>query len=252
MRLRSLPFVGLTAVTLAAALVGCSSNGQALTVGKAPKATEAAVAPVDSSKQVLTKTQVKAALPRASDLGKKWTTGSVGSSTTSPTKEDGTYSPEKCAFSSSTGQLKGLKVATGKPLVKSKASFKTKGSAGLSFDGSVVQIESFKDQIDSSAFSKISDVLAACKKFTYTDGSGVTSDFRILPLSLPKYGDQTLAFRMQASVSMFVIVIDVVEVANGHNLVSIYQAGLGGLDTKATGKAVKATMRKLDEATKGA
>lgn len=189
-------------------------------------------------------------MPDATELGKKWIKGSASPSSDSSKSQTGTYDPEKCAFSSSNGQLKGLAVNPGKPVAKAKTSFKTKGSEGLSFDGTVVEVQSFKDEIDTSTFSKISKVLAECKKFTYTDDSGVTSDFRILPLSLPKYGDQTLAFRMQATVSMFVLVIDFVEVANGHNLVSIYQAGLGGLDTKATGKAVDATMKHLDEATK--
>jgi hypothetical protein len=77
----------------------------------------------------------------------------------------------------------------------------------------------------------------------------VTSDFRVLPLSLPNYGDQTLAFRVQASVSMFVLVIDIVEITSGHNLVSIYQAGLGGVDTKLAANAAKATMADLTKAT---
>ena len=204
---------------------------------------------MDATKQVLTKAQAKASLPDASELGKKWIKGSIPSSSSSSKSSDGTYSPEKCAFSSKTGALQGMSTAPGKAVAKSKVSFKTKDSEGLSFDGTVVQVQSFKDEIDSSSFAKISDVLSECKKFTYTDDSGITSDFRILPLSLPKYGDQTLAFRMQATVSMFVVVIDVVTVANGHNLISVYQAGLGGIDTKATGKAVKATMTHLSEAT---
>lgn len=250
MRLPSLPLAGMTAAVLVAALAGCASNDQALTVGKPAKATEVAAAPVDASKQVLTTAQAKASLPDADELGTKWVKGSIPSSSSSSSdSSDGTYTPEKCAFSSATGQLKGLSTAPGKAIAKSKISFKTKGSEGLSFDGTVVQVKSFKDEIDTGAFAKITDVLADCKKFTYTDDRGVTSDFRILPLSLPKYGDQTLAFRMQASVSMFVIVVDVVQVADGHNLISVYQAGLGGLDTKATGRAVKATMAHLADAT---
>lgn len=249
MRRRSRPLLGIAAVAIALTLSGCSTNTQALTVGKAAKATKAAVAPVDASKNVLTTAQAKAALPAATELGKKWIKGSATLSSGS-SKSTGTYSPAKCAFSSSNGQLKGLEASPGKAIATAKASFKTKNSAALSFDGTVIEVKSFKDGIDTSTFTKIRKVLGECKKFTYTDGSGVTSDFRILPLSLPKYGDQTLAFRMQATVSMFVLVIDFVEVANGHNLVSIYQAGLGGLDTTATGKAVDATMKGLDEATK--
>jgi hypothetical protein len=244
------PLLGFAAVVLALTLTGCSTNTQALTVGTAAKATKVAVAPVDGSKNVLTTKQAKASLPDATELGKKWIKGSATPSSGSSKSSTGTYAPEKCAFSSSNGQLKGMAVSPGKPIAKAMTSFKTKNSAGLSFDGTVVEVESFKDKIDTSTFAKISKVLGECKKFTYTDDSGVTSDFRILPLSLPKYGDQTLAFRMQATVSMFVLVIDFVEVANGHNLVSVYQAGLGGLDTKATGKAIDATMKHLDMATK--
>jgi len=206
---------------------------------------------VDASKAVLTASEVKAALPTPSQLGSKWKSGVASGTSSSTSGSDGTYSPAKCSFSSSSGTFKGLSLtgSAQKPLATATAKFKQAGATAFAFKGASVTVSSYKDELDSSKLGAIRDRLAQCQKFSYTDSNGVTSDFRVLPLSLPNYGDQTLAFRVQASVSMFVLVIDIVEITSGHNLVSIYQAGLGGVDTKLAANAAKATMADLTKAT---
>lgn len=248
-------FVGLRvaacAMLTALALTGCSGNKQALTVGDASKTTESAAAPVDAAKAVLTASQVKATLPTPAQLGPKWKSGVASGTSSSSSASGGTYEPARCSFSSSTGTFKGLAL-TGpaqKPVATATAKFKQAGASAFAFKGASVTVSSYKDEPDSSKLGAIRDRLAQCQKFSYTDSNGVTSDFRVLPLSLPNYGDETLAFRIQASVSMFVLVIDVVEITSGHNLVSIYQAGLGGVDTKLAANAAKASMANLAKAT---
>lgn len=246
------------AIFVAAALVltGCSPSTQAVTVGDAPVST-ASAAPVEAgAKKVLTAEQANAALVTAEQVGIGWVAGSSIEDESTSEPDDSTYSPASCAFSTADGGISGIAVVDPgqEPVVEAKATFQPApadgDTFGLDMQEASVSVASYPDEIDASKFDGISEKLAECAAFTSTDSTGVTSSWQIFPTSLPNYGDGTLAFRLQGSVSMFVVLVDVVMVASGHNLITITQAGLGEIDTDLGGRVAEQVMANLDAATK--
>ncbi|WP_104199035.1 hypothetical protein [Cryobacterium sp. Y29] len=108
----------------------------------------------------------------------------------------------------------------------------------------------YSDDVDESRLQEISKKLIECAKFTATDSDGVTSSMEIFPTSLPNYGDGALAFRLQALVSMLVVLIDSVTIMSGHNVITISQTGLGAIDTTLAAHVAEQVMVNLDAATK--
>jgi hypothetical protein len=243
-------------VAIALTLTGCSKSTQAVTVGEAPSATTSAVAVEAGAKKVLTKEQANATLVTADQLGTGWVAGGTSTSTSTPEPGDTTFSPASCSFSASDGGLTGSAAIDPNktPVAEATAEFHQAPTDGDAFNVNVhgvsVAVESYQDDLDESKLQEISKKLTECATFTSTDGNGVTSSWQVLPTSLPNYGDGTLAFRLQGTVSMFVILIDVVEIVSGHNLVTIGQTGLGKIDTTLAAHIAEQIMTNLDTATK--
>jgi len=243
-------------VAIALALTGCSKSTQAVTVGDAPSATSSAVAVEAGAKKVLTAEQATAALVTAEQLGTGWVAGGDSTNTSTPEPGETTFSPASCAFSASDGSLDGVAVVDPekKPVAEATAEFHeapAKDDAfNLNVHGVAVGVKSYKEDLDESKLQDIRKKLTECATFTATDANGVTSNWQILPTSLPNYGDGTLAFRLQGNVSMFVVLVDVVEIVSGHNAISIVQTGLGKIDTKLAARVAEQVMTNLDNATK--
>lgn len=241
---------------VAVTLTGCSGTTQAVTVGDAPAATTSA-APVEAgAKKVLTTEQANATLVTADQVGADWVAGASSTSTSTSDPGDTTFAPASCSFSAKDGGITGAAVVdpTKTAVADATAEFHQKPAEGdtfgLNVHGVTVSVKSYQDDLDESKLKEISSKLTECATFTSTDGNGVTSSWQILPTALPNYGDGTLAFRLQGTVSMFVILIDVVEIVSGHNLITIGQTGLGKIDTTLAAHVAEQVMANLDAATK--
>ena len=112
-----------------------------------------------------------------------------------------------------------------------------------------LSIKSHADNVDTPGIIAAASKLTECSKFTSTDSGGVTSSFKLFPLSLPSYGDKTLAFRFQGGAGMFIIVGDVVGIVIGHNVIAVAQFGLGKIDTELTGRVATNVMANLNPVT---
>jgi hypothetical protein len=246
---RHTPFVALTA--LAIVLSGCTAGGQTATVGEAPTATQSAEPVELGANGPLTQQQAEAALPTADQLGSEWADG-TGADEALEQATESTFSPEKCSFSTD-GSLAGLQIVdhAGKPVAESEADFHIpiEGKFSLKMKAAVVSIRSYADPIDTSNVEKVADRLEECAEFTATSGDGVTTEFEIFPLSLPNYGDETLAFRLQGSFVFFVILADAVQIVAGHNLITVAQFGLNEIDPELAGNVAATVMARLDSVT---
>jgi hypothetical protein len=247
---RRLPIIAATAAALL--LSACSGGGQAVTVGEAPETTHSA-APVEQGvKRQLTEDEALAALPTIEQIGAGWAEGKAGEGESSGEEpEPATFSPEQCNFAVAGGDVSGLQPVDSelKPVAEVQAEFHLPGESAFDVQGAAVKIASYAEGIDTSKIEAIASRLEECSEFTSTSSDGVTSKMEIFPLSLPNYGDKTLAFRLQGSVGMFVIIADAVQIVAGHNLVTVAQFGLGKIDTELAARAAAAVMENLDEVT---
>lgn len=249
----------IAAVVLAAALAltGCSGASQAVTVGAAAKTTKTA-APVDQgSKKLLTTAQATAALPTLAQVGATWAAGKPSSNNDSMSTTPMTFTPASCAFSSKNASLSYLAImpAATTPVAEAQGDFHIPPPAndtiGLDVRSLTVTVKSYKDEVDAKRLDQIATRLKACSAFTSSDtASGIMAKWQIIPVSLPNYGDGTLAFRMQGTVSFLIILIDSVQIVAGHNIVTVGQTGLGKIDTELAGNVAKAVMVNLDAATR--
>lgn len=260
---RGFPMQKLTiaAIALAAALAltACSGPGQAVTVGNAPKTTKSAVPIERGAKSVLTTSQATAALPTLAQVGAAWADGKSAASSGSDTSASAkpTFTPATCSFSATNGATADLAVvaATTKPVAEAQGDFHKPPPAddtlGLAVHSLTVNVKSYKDDADAKRLDAIATRLKDCATFTSSDPTtGITANWQITPVSLPNYGDKTLAFRMQGAVSFLIFLVDSVQIVAGHNVITIFQSGVGSIDTELAGNVAKAIMANLDTATK--
>jgi hypothetical protein len=249
--------IAAAVLATALALAGCSSTGQAVTVGNAPKTTKTAAPLEQGSKKVLTTAQATAALPTLAQVGLSWVVGDSSANTGGTASHQMTYTPASCSFSAKDGGVSDLAIvpSTVTPVVAVKGDFQAAqpadGTTGMSPRSLSVSVKSYKDDIDPKRLDQIAARLSKCTTFSSTvSGSGFTAKWNLTPVSLPNYGDGTLAFRMQATLSILVILIDSVQIVAGHNIVTITQSGLGKSDPELVGNVAKFVMANLDTATK--
>ena len=248
------------AVALSAALIltGCSHAGQAVTVGNAAKSTKSAAPVEQGARRILSTTQATAALPTLAQVGTEWAEGksSNRSNTDSSNKTLPTFTPASCSFSAANGALSDLAVVplNTMPVAIAEGNFHTPPAAddtiGLTVRALSVTVKSYKDDINAHRLDQIAARLKDCAKFTSGDSAGITTTWQLFPVSLPNYGDGTLAFRMQGGLSFLIVLMDSVQIVTGHNLITITQAGVGKIDTELAGSVAKAVMANLDTATK--
>lgn len=250
----------IAALTLAAALMltGCSNAGQAVTVGSAAKSTKSAAPVEQGSRALLSTSQATAALPTLAQVGTGWADGKSPTNSDSDTSSSAppTFTPASCSFSAANGALSDLAVVPLKtpPVAVAEGDFHTlpttDDTIGLSVRALSVTVKSYKDDINAHRLDQIAARLKDCASFTSGDSTGITTTWQLFPVSLPNYGDGTLAFRMQGGVSFLIVLMDSVQIVAGHNLITITQAGVGKIDTELAGNVAKAVMANLDTATK--
>ncbi len=181
------------------ALTGCAGSKRAVTVGDAAQSTDIAAPVEQGSRRVLTTAQATSALPTSEQVGADWAVGKTGGDST-PDTDSATFTPEQCAFSSSNGSLAGLAIVdkSVSPVATAQGDFNIPpadgDSMGLNVHSTSVSISSYEKDIDTSGITAIATRLEDCAKFTSTSADGLTASFDIFPVSLPNYGDETLAF----------------------------------------------------------
>lgn len=247
----------IAGLALIVALSACTAS-QAVTVGDAAKPTKSA-APVDQgAKRVLSAAEVPQVLPTAAEMGLTWVDGKSPNATGDDSSTNApTFAPSSCAFTAADGTVGSLAIVpiTTKPAATATADFHTQPASddtlGLDIHSASVTVSSYKDDVGPARLTEIAAKLKTCATFTATDSSsGVTSNWQIVPVSLPNYGDGTLAFRLQGSVGLFVVLIDLVQIAAGHNLITITQSGIGAIDTNLGAIVSKTVMTHLESVTK--
>jgi hypothetical protein len=230
-------------------LTGCSADKQAVTVGNAAKTTQTAAPVEQASHRLLTSDQIAKVLPTAVQAGASWVVTPAGADPTS-TPGNTTFTPAGCSFSADVNGMSGSSIlgsgtaasAEGKLTYKPSSS-----SSTIDVHQAAVDILSYKDVVNTSVIDRVAEKLKSCAKFTSTDNSsGITASWEVQPLSLPNYGDKTLAFRLQGGVGMFTFVVDFVTIAVGHNVIIVVQAGLGGITPEVTSNLASSTVANLN------
>ncbi len=199
----------------------------------------------------MTQDQADAALPAVEAItAEGWEVGSIDDAGAADDDAASTYNPAECDLSASTDFGDVALVPEGEEAVAaSKAEFKKSGDEMFDLHGATVELKSYESEVDSDKLEAFAEKLKDCANFTITDDQGITSAVQILPVSLPNYADSTLAFKLQASVSFLIVIADIAVVASGHNVVTIAQVGLGGIDPQVVSELASATMANLETAT---
>jgi hypothetical protein len=242
--------VAIVLAVMSVAVTGCSSNTQAVTVGNAAKPSTSAAPVQTGSQRVLTADEIQKTLPTVDQVGTGWALSESDEPASTPSPDATTFTPAQCAFSAQEGDsVLGITKSDVKPQAEGQVTFKQGTDSPFDVHQTSVSIKSYADNVDTSGIVAAASKLAECSKFTSTDSGGVTSSFELFPLSLPNYGDKTLAFRLQGGAGMFIIVGDVVGIVLGHNVITVAQFGLGKIDTELAGRVATNVMANLNTVT---
>ncbi len=85
----------------------------------------------------------------------------------------------------------------------------------------------------------------SCTTWTDTDSSGTKTTYQLAPLSFPKIGDQTFAFRMTVSTSLFNAESDFVFIRAGDVVIEVGNIGVGSVDSDLTATLAQKALDKL-------
>lgn len=193
---------------------------------------------LEAAGRELTKQEARAALPSVRVLPAGW---SVDPENTMNSDEDDgssdTVTPERCQVVFDAMET----LDEEEPAAKAGVTF-TGGMLGP-FLG--VSISSYAEEVPAEWFAQVLDGLSECPRFTLDDGESKTK-FTVSALSFPNLGEESMALRMAAEAEGMPLALDLVAIRNGHNVVSVSQASLGGAaSVKPMSKAARATMAAL-------
>ena len=85
----------------------------------------------------------------------------------------------------------------------------------------------------------------SCTTWTDTDSSGTKTTYELAPLSFPKIGDQTFAFRMTVETSLLSAESDFVYVRAGDFVIEVGNVAVGSVDSDLTATPVQKALEKL-------
>lgn len=234
------------AVVIALLATSCSSRSeQANTVGGQASTSVTVEAPESAAGAFLTQAQAQSVLPTAGDVGPDWSIDN--SAADEDDSNSGTYSDPECGklFESLSTADENSDWGRGAPAVRAEATFKQNAEEMFSVNMISFAVSSYESTVPDDAFDEMAAVFDRCNHFSITDG-GVSSTFDVLPLSMPNYGDNTYSMKIQGGVGVFIIVIDVVFVAVGHNIVTATNMGMGGLDSELLPRLLEQVMTNLE------
>lgn len=242
----------LVTVMTSALLISCSTPEAATTIGSAPPVLPSeAPSPeevVQEARSALTKEQIKQALLSPADLpGKgKWRIEKEQSSSSSSASSSVKAEPKECQELLESVDLSEDKQEPGE--IKETIAF----AKGAEFELVGVQetVTSYPDGPPVDELERVTDVFSRCDKFTSTE-DGLTSTIEVFPLSIPNYGDRSFAFRLQANVSFFIAVIELVYIVVGDNVISLTATGLGGIDEELMPEVAARAVAKVNAVAAG-
>jgi hypothetical protein len=235
-----------------AMLVSCSTPEAATTVGSEPPVLPSeAPSPaevVQEARSALTKEQIKQALLSPADLPGtgNWRVEKEQSSSSSSASSSVKAQPKECQELLESVDLSEDKPEPGE--LKETIAF----AKGAEFELVGVQetVASYPDGPPVDELERITDVFSQCDKFTSTE-DGVTSTIEVFPLSIPNYGDRSFAFRLQANITFFVAVIDIVYIVVGDNIISLTATGIGGIDEELMPEVAARAVAKVNAVAAG-
>ena len=86
---------------------------------------------------------------------------------------------------------------------------------------------------------------ASCTQFTDTDSQGTPTTYQLAPLSFPKMGDDTFAFRLTTDAGIATIEADLVYIRWGDYIVQIGNASISSVDSDLTSSIAQKALDKL-------
>jgi hypothetical protein len=242
----------LATIMASALLVSCSTPEAATTVGSEPPVLPSeAPSPeevVQEARTALTKEQIKQALLSPEDMpGKgKWRVEKEQSSSSSSASSSVKAQPKECQE-----LLESIDLSEDKPEPgELKETIALAKGSNFEVVGMQETVASYPDGAPVAELERITDIFSQCDKFTSTE-DGVTSTIEVFPLSIPNYGDRSFAFRLQASVTLFTAVIELVYIVVGDNIISLTATGLGGIDEELMPEVAARAVAKVNAVAAG-
>ena len=203
---------------------------------------------MQEARSALTKEQIKQALLSPADLPGtgNWRVEKEQSSSSSSASSSVKAQPKECQELLESVDLSEDKPEPGE--LKETIAF----AKGAEFELVGVQetVASYPDGPPVDELERITDVFSQCDKFTSTE-DGVTSTIEVFPLSIPNYGDRSFAFRLQANITFFVAVIDIVYIVVGDNIISLTATGIGGIDEELMPEVAARAVAKVNAVAAG-
>ena len=95
-----------------------------------------------------------------------------------------------------------------------------------------------------TAFDQIKNSLS-CMSWTEPDSEGTPTTYQLSPLSFPKMGDDTFAFRMSGGSGMFTFEADAVYIRVGDSAITIANVAVGSVDSDLTASIAEKAVDKL-------
>lgn len=241
----SIVFIALMLIT-----VGCSSRSeQAKTVGEVAAPTVEVEAPESTAGRLLSQKEAESILPIPSEIGSDWIIDSSTNDNPGTSEDNGDFSNPECEklLASLDASSSKNDWGSGTPVVNVSNNYTQTSEDLFSLVGISVDVSSYSDTVSNEVFNPIVEVFNTCNHFTTTDSSGITSTFDVFPLSMPNYGDNTFAIKIQGGVGAFIFVANLVFISVGHNIVSFTHFGLGGIDQTLLPTVIELTMDKLSQ-----
>jgi hypothetical protein len=237
-------YVRLLAVALlaaGAALAGCSNstdNPRADTIG-ASGPVSATVGVPTAARRAATVAELRAALPTIRDLPTGYALDTAKDAASTDTVDQ-----PRCK-----SIIDGLdKREQGDPAAAAKISvtYRTGGAFGSSLSADV---RGYRDpRTPSASLAAIGTAFNACPTFTTRSAKdGTETTYRLAALSFPLLGDQTVAYRLNASTQGFDLTADLVYTRVGQCTVSVVNGGLMTLDPAALERVARATVSRLEK-----
>ncbi|CAN5156894.1 hypothetical protein BH09ACT1_BH09ACT1_16410 [soil metagenome] len=233
-------------LTTAITLSGCTG-------GVTPGPTKSHVASAGEGR-VLTNAEAKKLLPTAAQVGDDWTVADDSAFASSDVLSSATFTPANCAFSSNDGTLKDVPITTQTASGTAEGQYNlassSKDAPSLDVHLVTVSVKSYPASVDTKQLDAVSARLAECSTFTAGESGGINAKFAVQDVSNPAYGTKSLQFGLKGSISVFSVLVNSLQIVDGHTVVSISQVGVDSIDEALAARVAKAVTANLVTVTK--
>jgi hypothetical protein len=108
------------------------------------------------------------------------------------------------------------------------------------------QITAFPAGQMQSEFEKLKQSIANCTQWTETDSEGTPTTYQLTPLTLPKMGDDSIAYRLSADSGGLTFQADTVFIRVGDYGISLANVALDGVDSDLTASTAQKAVDKVN------